>query len=56
MIAHPVSSSLTVLVLALVTGGGSVIGLMIVQALAMNGVKVYVTGRPEEKLEKVAEL
>jgi short-subunit dehydrogenase len=29
---------------------------MIVQALAINGAKVYVTGRTEEKLEKVAEL
>jgi len=41
---------------ALVTGGGSGIGLMIVQALAINGAKVYITGRSEEKLEKVAEL
>ena len=41
---------------ALVTGGGSGIGLMIVQALAINGAKVYITGRTEEKLEKVAEL
>ncbi len=40
---------------ALVTGGGSGIGLMIVQALAINGAKVYITGRTEEKLEKVAE-
>lgn len=29
---------------------------MIVQALAVNGAKVYITGRTEEKLEKVAEL
>ena len=29
---------------------------MIVQALAINGTKVYITGRTEEKLEKVAEL
>ncbi len=42
--------------MALVTGGGSGIGLMIVQALAINGAKVYITGRSEEKLEKVAEL
>jgi NAD(P)-dependent dehydrogenase (short-subunit alcohol dehydrogenase family) len=56
MMARPVSSPLTVLVVALVTGGGSGIGLMIVQALAINGAKVYVTGRTEEKLEKVAEL
>ena len=29
---------------------------MIVQALAINGAKVYITGRTEEKLEKVVEL
>ena len=48
--------SMTPLVVALVTGGGSGIGLMIVQALAVNGAKVYITGRTEEKLEKVAEI
>ena len=37
------------------TGGGTGIGLMCVQALAYNGAKVYITGRTEEKLEKVAE-
>jgi NAD(P)-dependent dehydrogenase (short-subunit alcohol dehydrogenase family) len=47
---------LTVLLVALVTGGGTGIGLMIVQALAINGAKVYITGRTEEKLEKVVEL
>ncbi|MCJ1340302.1 hypothetical protein MMC09_005596 [Bachmanniomyces sp. S44760] len=36
---------------ALVTGGGSGIGLMCVQALAVNGAKVYITGRSEDKLE-----
>jgi NAD(P)-dependent dehydrogenase (short-subunit alcohol dehydrogenase family) len=36
-------------------GGGSGIGLMATQALAVNGAKVYITGRTEEKLERVAE-
>lgn len=41
---------------ALVTGGGTGIGLMATQALAVNGAKVYICGRTEEKLERVAEL
>ncbi|KAI0172704.1 hypothetical protein GGR52DRAFT_418245 [Hypoxylon sp. FL1284] len=39
---------------ALVTGGGSGIGLMATQALVANGCKVYVTGRTQEKLDRVA--
>lgn len=42
--------------MALVTGGGSGIGLMATQSLAVNGAKVYITGRTGEKLERVAEL
>ncbi|KAI9373847.1 hypothetical protein BJX61DRAFT_532807 [Aspergillus egyptiacus] len=41
---------------ALITGGGSGIGLMATQALAKNGAKVYITGRTGEKLDRVAEL
>jgi len=38
---------------ALITGGGSGIGLMATQALAVNGAKVYIVGRTKEKLDTV---
>ncbi|KAK0612568.1 hypothetical protein B0T17DRAFT_409980 [Bombardia bombarda] len=41
---------------ALVTGAGSGIGLMATQALAVNGAKVYIVGRTQEKLDKVVEV
>jgi len=39
---------------ALITGGGSGIGLMATQALVANGAKVYITGRTQEKLDAVS--
>lgn len=38
---------------AVVTGGGTGIGLMITQALTANGAKVYITGRRQETLDVV---
>lgn len=38
---------------AVVTGGGTGIGLMITQALVANGARVYITGRREDALEGV---
>lgn len=40
--------------IALVTGGGTGIGLMITHGLAAAGAKVYITGRRLDVLEKVA--
>ena len=40
---------------ALVTGGGTGIGLMIVNSLAANGMKVYIGSRRTEVLQKVAD-
>ncbi|KAK4610673.1 Short-chain dehydrogenase/reductase VdtF [Fulvia fulva] len=39
---------------AVVTGGGTGIGLMAAQALSANGAKVYITGRRTDALEKAA--
>ncbi|MCJ1303862.1 hypothetical protein MMC08_006673 [Hypocenomyce scalaris] len=40
---------------AVVTGGGTGIGLMITQALVSNGAKVYITGRRAEALNSVVD-
>jgi NADP-dependent 3-hydroxy acid dehydrogenase YdfG len=39
---------------AVVTGGGTGLGLIIARALETNGAKVYITGRREEKLQEAA--
>lgn len=41
---------------AVVTGGGTGIGLMITQALQSNGAKVYITGRREDVLKQTAQM
>lgn len=40
---------------ALITGGATGIGLMATQALAVNGAKVYICGRRQEKLQTVVD-
>jgi NAD(P)-dependent dehydrogenase (short-subunit alcohol dehydrogenase family) len=40
--------------IALVTGGGTGIGLMIAQGLAANNAKVYITGRRRHVVEREA--
>ena len=41
---------------AVVTGGGIGLGLIIARALEANGAKVFITGRREEKLEAATKL
>lgn len=42
--------------MALITGGATGIGLMAAQALAVNGAKVYIVGRSEQKLRTAADV
>jgi NADP-dependent 3-hydroxy acid dehydrogenase YdfG len=39
---------------AVITGGGTGIGRMISESFAVNGAKVYITGRRKDVLEKTA--
>ncbi|KAI0045120.1 NAD(P)-binding protein [Auriscalpium vulgare] len=43
-------------VVAVVTGGGTGIGLMLASTLIANGANVYITGRRQEVLERVTEI
>ncbi|XP_044717727.1 short chain dehydrogenase domain-containing protein [Hirsutella rhossiliensis] len=41
---------------ALITGGGSGLGLMMAQSLAANGAKVYICGRTKDKIETASQV
>ena len=41
---------------AVVTGGGTGLGLIVARALEANGARVFITGRRQEKLDEAAEL
>ena len=41
---------------AVVTGGGTGLGLIVARALEANGAKVFITGRRKEKLDEAAKL
>ena len=41
---------------AVVTGGGIGLGLIIARALEANGAKVFITGRRQEKLDEATKL
>ncbi|KAI2466172.1 NAD(P)-binding protein [Annulohypoxylon bovei var. microspora] len=57
--SHPLSAAALFSLkghVAVVTGGGTGVGLMIAQTLAANGAKVYITGRRAEILETSARI
>ncbi|KAI1498020.1 hypothetical protein F5X99DRAFT_394893 [Biscogniauxia marginata] len=57
--SHPLSAASLFSVkgwVAVVTGGGTGVGLMITQTLAANGAKVYITGRRADVLETSARI